>query len=367
MVNSVAAEDGKSKCSEFTRLPAYLKLVDFKHASLIWKCEHILFFVTVASGLRTNMTALIIQDRLHSLGVGTQEGEVQNILEYNPGLFRKSDRVPTARVGEHEYDIADPLKPGEKAYELTDSAIKELTEKVNARWAELNWHWWDEWDVVVITGLIGVMLIAIFVLGVWECATSGVSCLDFNAFKERLSLAQLSNARKSTYFLYYITENMQLIHDMTPEVISERMSEANIAKISANDIRSYFLSHPKEVIPSTARPGPFKLSETKAKEIKETLEIKHPPGVTMMWVLHNLPLTTTGGAFAIFFSAVGAAFLAGRVFGGQRSLKRTSAAFMTAIRAAYGLDLYLASRQGPTRVQWLDQSRQCVSVPSSVS
>lgn len=313
--NSIHTPPARKPLPSTIRFLDYLEFVDFRNATEVEQCKHLLFFVTVIAGLRTNMTARIIEDRLRSLGLNIKSGRVQEILETHVAHLKPSVREPVVRGGTKEYKIADPLQPNEKAYELTKTTTQDMIDKANIRWKRARLHWWHKWDVPAVLWVAGAILFSVFVLGVWECATSGIRCLDFNVFKNHLNMSQLSPEQKATYFLYYITDYMKLIGHMTPEVISERMAETDIAKISAPEITSYFDTHSAEVIPSATRLGAYRLSETKSNEIKTSLTVKAPPEVTLKRVLENYPLTTIAGAVGLIVFIAGGSYVAGTITG----------------------------------------------------
>lgn len=102
----------------------YLRAVEFEKKEPVEKIMHLLFFVTVISGLRNNMTAHVISDRLYNLGFPIDIPRVKDILDTNTVLFQTSARDPEIRLGQESHKISDALKPVRERMSLQSTQQK---------------------------------------------------------------------------------------------------------------------------------------------------------------------------------------------------------------------------------------------------
>lgn len=280
-------------------LPTYLKLVRFWNLPENEQVKHLLFFITVVVELRKDMTATIIHHRLNDQGLSISEDRVRQILETYTQHFQLST----------EGDQRD-RKEGEEAYKITDGERRRLTASANLRWAK--YHWWGNKDVFLVLSFIWVMTTAVFCVGIWECVSAGANCLDWQGYKQKVSVDASTGPEKSKYFLYYVTRHEKFRQDMTPEVISDRLKDAGLGVLPARDIQSYFNSKPMEVVPSEARKGAYMISDAEASKISEMLEVKFYDQATISWVIKYLPLAIIFGFLTVFGGLVGSAYIWGR-------------------------------------------------------
>ncbi len=256
-------------------MPNYFRMVGLHKLMSKDQILHLMFFVTVVAELRKDMTARIIADRLNDQKQMLNADTVQGILETDKYHFQES--AANDQRDRHQ---------GEKAFHLTDAAKKQLIRVANVRFAKL--RYWSS-PRFMIPFLLGMAFTAVSVgLLAYHFATvRDLSDLSWPAYRARTRMDTAPPEEKSQLILYFITEHIKYRHDMTPQVISDRLLDIGAGQVSPELIEGYFKSDLTNFAQSL-RLGAYCLTPVGVAAIKEQLAInpsKQDGALALRWFL----------------------------------------------------------------------------------
>jgi hypothetical protein len=261
------------------RLPDYFKLVNFENRTPREQVKYMLFFVTEVAGLRRDMTPRIIAQRLNDQGTAVTEAKIIEIMSMDKRHFSVSP-----------FDDRRDRLPEEIPYVISPPERKNLIKEVNLRFARMP-SWKKPSTIMFLVVVAGCIIGLLSVIG-WHLANrSGVDDLSWPQYKKRLKMTELPMEERAKYLLYFITVHIRLRDDMTPNVISDRLLDADLGSIAAKNIDGYFKAHPQEVIPSSNRKGAYMIAPEEARKIYSLLELKLPAegdSISFTWIVGHV-------------------------------------------------------------------------------
>ncbi|NTU74340.1 hypothetical protein HGB07_09490, partial [Candidatus Roizmanbacteria bacterium] len=239
-------------------MPNYFKMVGFYNLHPKEQILHLVFFETVVAELRKDMTARIIADRLNDQKQIIGANEVQGILEIDQYHFQES------AVNDQR-----DRRQGEKAYHLTDIAKQKLIRAVNVRFVKLRF-WFTPKFMIPFLLAMAFISVSIGLLSYHFAIIRYVSDLSWPAYRARTQMDCAPPEEKAKFVLYFITEHIKYRHDMTPQVISERLLDIGAGKVMPKVIEAHFKNNPAIFEPSL-RSGAYHLTTAGVDDVKEKL------------------------------------------------------------------------------------------------
>lgn len=239
-------------------MPNYFKMVGFHRLSQKEQIMHLLFFVTVVAELRRDMTARIIADRLQDQKQILSASSIENILETDKYHFAES--AAGDQRDRHQ---------GERAFYLTNSAKNHLKKVANLRFAKLRYWSRPQFMIPFLLGL-ALSVIAIGLLSYHYATVRDVSDISWPSYRTRLEMESATPQEKSKLILYFITVHIRYRHDMTPQIISDRIKDVGLGEVAPKLIESYFKSNPKTFVASN-RLDAYSLTDEGIAAVKKKL------------------------------------------------------------------------------------------------
>ncbi len=274
---------------------------DDNQTSNAMRAKLVLFFVTKISRLRPDMTPAVICDRLDDWGYpGITPSEVIEAFTKDPDI-RKSDR----RDG---------------AYEISLTAENRFINEIRIYETRLL----QKTSVISIFGILLGVVVILLTLVVYNTATYHpmVRDLSWPEFRRRTGFDQPStqSIERAKYFLYFITEVVELRDDMTPEVIEERLRDIGYTEITAHEIEKGFSLDP-EIQASIKRADAFEISPLVFEKFETQLDIQFPGKelITLDWITKHIPATAIWGMIVSSVAIISACFEAGYWLGKRNS------------------------------------------------
>lgn len=289
-------------------LPNYFTLVDFHNCSMKEQLKHLLFFVTVVAELRKDMTPRVLAHRLADQNVHMSEEEVAAILGQDTHNFFTSPYTDTRN-----------RSPNEIAYRITDTETRRMIRDANLRFARIS-SWKKPVNVFLGLIILACLAVLLTIIGYHLSTRSGVDDLSWMQYQERLGVPEASSEERAKYLLYFITEHIKFRDDMTPEVISERLSDVGLGHVSPKAIREYFKSCADAVIPSASRPGAYSIAPGEIERIQSLLGLKLPDqgdSLSLGWIVGHVHITglvaVVSGLGSLLGVCLGIGYLTGRL------------------------------------------------------
>lgn len=283
-------------------LPDFFRLVDFYNGDDIKKVKYFMFFITVVANLRDDMTPRILAHRMSDQKINLDEQQIVHILKTNARFFE---------VSPHD-DRRDRL-PEETAYVLTDSEKKSLIRFTNGKWARVNRMNSPGFKIFVL--FLFLVLILTMAFAGWQFSLCHSDDMSWTEFQERVHMASLPKEEKAKYFLFFITRQMNIINDIMPNVISERLRYSGLGDIEPKEIEEYFLSHPSAVAPSPLRAGAYIITDNEYLRIRESIYHSKDNPIRFWWMVGQLTAQDIGVLAPVFIAILGCAFALGRYLG----------------------------------------------------
>ena len=252
------------------------------------RAKLLLFYVTKLAELRNDMTPEIIKNRLHDWGYDDiTVPEIQKAFDKDPDVRQSWTR--------------------KDAYEITKVAEKKFKKKFNLLDMQLQRHVLI--DLSFASGLISIVVLLALIS--YNLATSnlGIRDLSFPEFRRRIEFDEKTTkpSERSKYFLYFITQIVQLRTDMTPDIIEARLRDIGYNDFTTQEIEKAFLVDP-DVRHSTQRPDAYQINPLAYEKFETMLDLKIPPNepLTLKWLWRHIPLQgwiSLAGALGGIFSA----------------------------------------------------------------
>lgn len=273
----------------------FIDALDFTNKPRKEQIAYVLYYVTRVSKLREDMIPAIISNRLDDQ-IRTEnkkylDGKQIKLKETTPKEIEEiMENTPEYFVKTNLKDIRDrptPAQPYILSEEKTKALDKEFQNNLEAKYNLKRIH--DNWFFMIA----GFVLLISFIIAGWMLAGNmrkqGVS---WQEYKIRANFDKIDNYQKSVYILHYVTNVIEFIEDMTPEVLSNRLVSLKYGRTPADSINS-FLKDNEWVVTSPYRKGAYTISAKGKNEIGYTVGVRssydYEGNVDFVWIWKNKP------------------------------------------------------------------------------
>lgn len=294
----------------------YFDAVSFDNVDLKEKVAYLLYYVTEVAKLRKDMVPKIIADRiadqykLYCQRVPLKKGDVfekieddaiADVIKKNPDYFAISSGIK---------DGSD-RKNGEIAYRLTKYKLELLNDEFDDK-IKKKIQLFDRkvvferiWWLVLLTIIV---LIGLYLFIVSERNRENIQNYSFPEYLQAVDFSKCSDVEKGIYFIYYITEMVQIREDIDASVICDRLSSMRYKKPDAQLLAEELDKSPY-VMKSSNRDEAYVMTQTGIDWISNTVHAnKNKESVTFGWIIDNVSAASVIGALVGLLTLLSTAF-----------------------------------------------------------